>query len=413
MIEFRMPSLGADMDDGVFVEWRVAPGEPVARGQVACVVETQKGAIEVEIWDTGTMARLIAEPGQRIPVGQTMAIVAGADEDWRAVASSAAALAASIAVPPPAAAPSPVAAPSPAVATAPGAPASPAALSGVPVRPGLPPRASPAARRRAAELGVDLDALAAASAGAPINVADVERAAAAAAAAAAPPTPPPSPEAAMRAAIAAAMTRSKREIPHYYLGSEIEVERALQWLEDFNASRPLAERVLFAALALRAVALALREVPDLNGQFVDGRFRRSEAIHVGVVTSLRGGGVVVPAVHDADRLTLPELMASLRDVVARARSGRLRSSDLADSTITLTNLGDLGVETVYGVIYPPQVALVGLGRVVSRAAVRDGAIVATRVVHATLSGDHRVTDGLSGARFLAALRARFDDPEAP
>ena len=413
MIEFRMPSLGADMEDGVFVEWRVAPGEPVARGQVACVVETQKGAIEVEIWDTGTMARLIAEPGQRIPVGQTMAIVAGADEDWRAVASSAAALAASIAAPPPAAAPSPVAAPSPAVATAPGAPASPAALSGVPVRPGLPPRASPAARRRAAELGVDLDALAAASAGAPINVADVERAAAAAAAAAAPPTPPPSPEAAMRAAIAAAMTRSKREIPHYYLGSEIEVERALQWLEDFNASRPLAERVLFAALALRAVALALREVPDLNGQFVDGRFRRSEAIHVGVVTSLRGGGVVVPAVHDADRLTLPELMASLRDVVARARSGRLRSSDLADSTITLTNLGDLGVETVYGVIYPPQVALVGLGRVVSRAAVRDGAIVATRVVNATLSGDHRVTDGLSGARFLAALRARFDDPEAP
>ncbi|MBC6960446.1 MAG: 2-oxo acid dehydrogenase subunit E2, partial [Lautropia sp.] len=289
----------------------------------------------------------------------------------------------------------------------------------------------PAARRRAAELGVDLDALAAASAGAPINVADVERAAAAAAppaatipavapgtaapagAPAAAAAPVPGPEAAMRAAIAAAMTRSKREIPHYYLGSEIEVERALQWLEDFNASRPLAERVLFAALALRAVALALREVPDLNGQFVDGRFRRSEAIHVGVVTSLRGGGVVVPAVHDADRLTLPELMASLRDVVARARSGRLRSSDLADSTITLTNLGDLGVETVYGVIYPPQVALVGLGRVVSRAAVRDGAIVATRVVHATLSGDHRVTDGLSGARFLAALRARFDDPEAP
>ena len=217
----------------------------------------------------------------------------------------------------------------------------------------------------------------------------------------------------MRAAIAAAMTRSKREIPHYYLGSEIEVERALQWLEDFNASRPLAERVLFAALALRAVALALREVPDLNGQFVDGRFRRSEAIHVGVVTSLRGGGVVVPAVHDADRLTLPELMASLRDVVARARSGRLRSSDLADSTITVTNLGDLGVETVYGVIYPPQVALVGLGRVLARPAVRDGAIVATRTMNATLSGDHRVTDGLTGARFLSALRERFEHPEAP
>lgn len=436
MIEFRMPSLGADMEDGVFVEWRVAPGEPVTRGQVACVVETQKGAIEVEIWDTGTVARLLAQPGQRIPVGRAMAIVASAEEDWRAVASATAGLAATAAAPAAVAASSPLAAAPPAPAAGLPSQPAPAPPTSTPVtaRPALPPRASPAARRRAAELGVDLDALAAATAGAPINVADVERAAAtgaaptaavplaaqAAAPIAAPPAAPTaaapapaSPEAAMRAAIAAAMTRSKREIPHYYLGSEIEVERALQWLENFNASRPLADRVLFAALALRAVALAVRAVPDLNGQFVDGRFRRSEAIHVGVVTSLRGDGVVVPAVHDADRLTLPELMASLRDVIGRARSGRLRSSDLADSTITLTNLGDLGVETVYGVIYPPQVALVGLGRVFPRATVRDGAIVATRVVNATLSGDHRVTDGLAGARFLAALRARFDDPEAP
>jgi pyruvate dehydrogenase E2 component (dihydrolipoamide acetyltransferase) len=216
----------------------------------------------------------------------------------------------------------------------------------------------------------------------------------------------------MRAAIAAAMSRSKREIPHYYLGSEIDVEAAHRWLERYNAARPLAGRVLFAALALRAVALAVHEVPDLNGQFADGRFRRSKAIHVGVVTSLRGGGVVVPALHDADRLALPELMASLRDVLARARSGRLRSSDLADSTITVTNLGDLGVETVYGVIYPPQVALVGLGRVLARPVVRDGAIVAARTMTATLSGDHRVTDGLAGARFLSALRERLAHPEA-
>jgi len=216
----------------------------------------------------------------------------------------------------------------------------------------------------------------------------------------------------MRAAIAAAMARSNREIPHYYLGCEIDVERAQQWLERFNQAQPLAGRVLFAAFALRAIALALREAPDLNGQFVDGRFRRSEAIHIGVVTSLRGGGIVVPAVHDADRLALPELMASLRDVLARARSGRLRSSDLADSTITVTNLGDLGVETVYGVIYPPQVALIGLGRVLARPVVRDGAVVAARTIVATLAGDHRVTDGLTGARFLATLRERLEDPGA-
>ncbi len=421
MIEFRMPSLGADMEDGVFVEWRVETGARVERGQVVCVVETQKGAIEVEIWDAGTIARLIAEPGQRIPVGQAMAIVAEEGEDRQAVA------AAGVAAPPappaaPAAPPSPTATPAAAGATV----ASTPPVARPAVAAGLPPRASPAARRRAAELDVDLDALAIATAGAPISVADVERAAAAppapvsprAAPAAAPsgpvatPAAGPGPEEAMRAAIAAAMSRSKREIPHYYLGSEIDVEAAHQWLERYNAARPLAGRVLFAALALRAVALALHEVPDLNGQFADGRFRRSNAIHVGVVTSLRGGGVVVPAVHDADRLALPELMASLRDVLARARSGRLRSSDLADSTITVTNLGDLGVETVYGVIYPPQVALVGLGRVLARPVVRDGAIVAARTMTATLSGDHRVTDGLTGARFLSALRERLALPEA-
>src|SRR5690606_3298468 len=207
----------------------------------------------------------------------------------------------------------------------------------------LPPRAPPAARKRAPELGADLDAPAAVTGRAPISVADVERAAGAPAPPPSlPPSPPPvpaaaptaavpasqSPEAAMRAAIAAAMARSKREIPHYYLGTEIDVEAAHQWLERYTAAQPLAGRVPFAALALRAVALALHDVPDLNGQFADGRFRRSEAIHIGVVTSLRGGGIVVPAVHDADRLALPELMASLRDVLARARSGRLRSSDL-------------------------------------------------------------------------------------
>ncbi|HLS54985.1 MAG TPA: dihydrolipoamide acetyltransferase family protein [Zeimonas sp.] len=419
MIEFRMPSLGADMEDGVFVEWRVDAGARVERGQVVCVVETQKGAIEVEIWDAGTIARLITEPGQRIPVGQALAIVAADGEDWQAVAAASVA-----ATPAPRAAPETVPSPIATPRAAGAAPASqaPVARPAAPAR--LPPRASPAARKRAAELGVDLDALAAVTGGAPISVADVERAAAAPAPPPSPPTVPAaapaaavpasqSPEAAMRAAIAAAMARSKREIPHYYLGTEIDVEAAQQWLERYNAAQPLAGRVLFAALALRAVALALHEVPDLNGQFADGRFRRSEAIHIGVVTSLRGGGIVVPAVHDADRLALPELMASLRDVLARARSGRLRSSDLADSTITVTNLGDLGVETVYGVIYPPQVALVGLGRVVARAVVRDGAIVAARTMTATLSGDHRVTDGLTGARFLAALRERLAHPEAP
>jgi pyruvate dehydrogenase E2 component (dihydrolipoamide acetyltransferase) len=396
-----MPSLGADMEDGQFVQWLVEPGQAVKRGDVACVIETQKGAVDVEIWDSGTMAKLIAAPGERIPVGQVMAVLAGPGEDWRAVAEAVSAQAGAPAAPAPQAIAA--AAPLPAPAAAAPVAAAPEVI-----------RISPAARKRAAELGVDPGTVAPLRAGAPISVADVEAAAArrgAPAAPAAQAAPAPSPAGGMRAAIGAAMARSKREIPHYYLGCEIDVELASARLEAFNAARPIGERVLFAALALRAVALALREVPDLNGYFTDGSFRRSDAIHIGVVTSLRGGGVIVPALHDADRLAPADVMAALRDLLARVRAGQLRSSDLADATVTVTNLGDLGVETVYGVIYPPQVALVGLGRVSLRPMVRDGAVVAARAMNVTLSADHRVTDGLTGARFLAALRERFQNPE--
>jgi pyruvate dehydrogenase E2 component (dihydrolipoamide acetyltransferase) len=216
----------------------------------------------------------------------------------------------------------------------------------------------------------------------------------------------------MRAAIAAAMSHSKREIPHYYLGTEINVEKAAAWLEQQNASRAVSERILFAALELKAVALALAAVPELNGHYVNGTFRPGAGVHLGVAVALRGGGLVAPALHDADRLSLAALMAALKDLLKRARAGELRSSEMADPTITVTNLGDLGVETVFGVIQPPQVAIVGMGKVASRPCVVDGAIVAARVVHATLSADHRVTDGMRGARFLAELDRLFQEPEA-
>lgn len=393
MIEFRMPSLGADMEDGTFVQWNIAPGQKVERGDVVCVVETQKGAIDVEIWDSGTVGKLIAQPAQRIAVGQIMALLAGPGEDWQAIA---AAPTPSAQIEAPVAA---AAAPAPAVPPAQERAAAPRAVV----------RISPAARKHAADLNIDLDALVAAHPGAPITVADVEQAAAQRGARVQ--TSKVGAAEAMRAAIAAAMARSKREIPHYYLGCAADVERAHLWLEEFNRNRAVGERVLFAALALRAIALALKGLPQLNGQFVDGSFRPASAIHLGVVTSLRGGGLVVPAVHDADRLSVADLMTSLRDVLSRTRSGQLRSSDLADSTITVTNLGDLGVETVYGVIYPPQVALIGLGRVTARATVRDGSIVAARTMNITLSADHRVSDGMTGARFLAELVEQLQHPE--
>lgn len=370
MIELLMPSFGADMDAAKFVQWHVQPGQALRRGDVVAVVETQKGAIDVELWQDGTMARLVAQPGQEIPVGGLLAVLAGEGEDWQALATA------------------PAPAPAPAIAPPSASP---------------PARVSPAARQRAQELGVDTGALAAQAAGRAVTLADVERAAADKA--------PQKPGDTMRAAIGAAMSRSWREIPHYHVGAQIVVETVLRELEAFNRERPVADRVLFAAVLLRAVARAVVGTPSLNGRFENGRFEPAAPVHLGVVTSLRGGGLVVPTVHDAQRLSLTELMAALQAVLERARTGQLRSSDLADSTLTVSHLGDLGAESVQGVIYPPQVALVGLGRVTLRPAVVDGQVVAARTLHASLAGDHRVSDGLVGSRFLAALAAQLNTLE--
>ena len=167
----------------------------------------------------------------------------------------------------------------------------------------------------------------------------------------------------MRRAIAAAMARSKREIPHYYLATDIPLARASRWLAARNEGRPVTQRVLLAALLLKAVALALRKHPQLNGFFEDGAFRPAPGIHLGVAISIRQGGLIAPAIHDADAKSLDELMRQLADLVARARGFTLRSSELSDPTITVTNLGDQGVDLVQGIIYPPQVALVGFGKV--------------------------------------------------
>lgn len=389
MIELRMPSFGADMDAARFVQWHVQPGQALKRGDVVAVVETQKGAIDVELWHDGTMARLVAQSGQEIPVGELLAVLAGEGEDWKTLAAE-----------PVASPPTPTAEALPAQPLAPPAPTAPP-----------PPasdraRVSPAARQRAQALGVDIEALANQTGGRAVTLADVEHAATTAT------TTTPARGTAMRAAIGAAMARSWREIPHYHVGCEIVVEAPLRALEAFNRERPVAERVLFAALLLRAVAQAVADTPTLNGRFENGGFEPAAAVHLGVVTSLRGGGLVVPTVHDAHRLSLIELMAALRAVLERARSGQLRSSDLADSTLSVSHLGDLGAESVQGVIYPPQVALVGLGRVALRPAVVDGQVVAARTLHASLAGDHRVSDGLVGSRFLAALTARLGTLEA-
>ncbi len=379
MAEFRMPSLGADMEAGTLVEWLKKPGDHVARGDIIAVVETQKGAIEIEVFETGTIEALLADPGTKLAVGAAMARIRGERDG--------------LTVPKPGA-PSPPAIPL--------APPTPTARAGPAAAPrGI--RASPAARKRAAELGVALEKLVGSGPDGAVTVADVERAPRVAAPAAA---------GTMREVIAAAMARSKREIPHYYLGHTVDLEPALRWLEAENAKHPIPERVLYGTLLLKAVAKALREYPEFNGFWLDGAFRPSRQIHLGVAISLSRGGLIAPAIHDADQLSLPDLMAALRDLVNRVRKGGLRSSELSDPTITVTSLGEQGTETVFPVIYPPQVAIVGFGTIIQRPWVAGGAIEARRVISLSLAADHRVSDGHRGARFLIAIAQLLQEPRA-
>lgn len=384
MAEFRMPSLGTDMEAGTLVVWNVRPGDRVKRGDIIADVETDKGIIEVEVFQDGVIEALLVQPGTPVPVGEVLALI-------RADGTAGSAAAGATAAPeqrPAAVAPAP----------RPGRP-EPGPAPALPV-PGKRVRVSPLARRLATELGVDLRMVHGTGPEGAIERVDVERAAV-------PPAPTPTPQPAtstfqtgMRRAIAAAMARSNRDIPHYYLQTRIDMRRALGWLEAENHKRAIKDRLLPAVLLLKAVARALGEVPELNSYWLDGRPQLQEAIHIGFAIALRQGGLVAPAIQHADLKSLDELMAALRDVIPRVRAGRLRSSEMTDATITVTNLGDLGVETVYGVIYPPQVALVGFGKILEQPWAEHGMLGVRPILTATLAADHRATDGNQGARFL-------------
>ena len=388
-----MPSLGADMDAGTLVQWMIKPGDAVKRGQVVAVVETQKGAIDVEIWEDGTIDQLVVETGKKVPVGEVLALLHAAGE----------------------AAAAPPAKPAAGSRPGPAAPAKPRVEAVSPVATGMARgRISPAARKLAEELGLDIDSVRPADPDGVVSRADVERAAAMKAAPV--PAADARPVAAdwhaqMRKAIAAAMSRSKREIPHYYLATDIDVTKVTDWLASENLKRGVAERLLPVVPLMKAVALALREMPELNGFWTAEGYKPSPAVHLGMAIALRGGGLVAPAIHDADKKSLDQLMADLRDLITRVRGGRLRSSEMSDPTVTLTNLGDQGVEGVFAVIYPPQVAIVGLGKITDRPRVEGGAVVTRKVLTATLAADHRVSDGHRGAVFLATVGRLLQDPE--
>ncbi|MGH3462341.1 MAG: dihydrolipoamide acetyltransferase family protein [Kribbellaceae bacterium] len=432
MAEFRMPSLGADMDEGTVVEWLVKPGDHVNKGDIVAVVDTAKAAVEVETFVGGTVDDLLVPVGEWVEVGTPLAAIT-ADTDLAAPAAVA-----RMPEPEPESAPKPEPKPKPKPepepepkARRPGRPATSrkpvvatvAAPTGS--ADGLRPKASPYARKLARDLGVDLTTLTPPGHDRLITSEDVRTAAGSIPATpvpAAPATPERAREAAaprsqqerqqaMRSAIAKLMTRSSREIPHYYLTTTVDLAKVTDWLRRRNLELAVSERLVPAALLLKATALAARQRPELNGFWIDDAFKAAPEVNLGIAVSLRGGGLVAPAIHGVTDLAVEELMSRLRDLVTRARAGRLRRTELTDATLTVTNLGEQGVESVHGVIYPPQVALVGIGRVIERPWAVDGLLGIRPCVTLTLAADHRATDGFTGSRFLDTIDQLLQKPE--
>ena len=466
-----MPSLGADMEHGKLVEWLVKPGDYVRRGDLVAVVDTDKTVMDVESFQEGVVADLLVGIGETVPVGTPLAVITQTPAEVGApvreapparAPSKAAAVTPRVPEAPGPTAGPPVAPPVRHLAHRLGVDTGSIQGTGrdgaitradvehaVAARTGGAGRvrSSPRARRLAAELGIGLSTVTGTGPDGAVTVADVQRAAAGLEGAvpeipgpelAVPELPAPErpvPElpvteptvpapvtgkppsearervASLRRAIGALMTRSKQTIPHYYLSTTLDLRTAVEWMQSVNAHRPVAGRLVPSALLLKASALAARDVPEVNGFYEDGGFRPSAAVHLGVAVALRQGGLVAPAIHDADTLPLDVLMEQLRDLVGRARAGRLLRAEMADPTLTVTNLGDLGVDSVYGVIYPPQVAMVGFGRVMEQPWAQNGLLGVRHAAIATLSADHRVSDGLRGGRYLDRINELLQEPE--
>jgi pyruvate dehydrogenase E2 component (dihydrolipoamide acetyltransferase) len=379
MIEFQMPSLGADMEDGILIEWKKKPGDVVKRGDIIAEVETQKGLIEIEVFDEGSIAELLIQEGAKVPVGTKMALI-----QPNAVEAE-----------------------------------KPIELHPIMEKISVPIieektdtisiKASPLAKKMAQENHIDLSKIIGTGPDGAITKEDIDVSIKQSETAETEKISTPTE--AIRMAVAAAMSKSNREIPHYYLEKKIDMTKVLAWLQEANKQRTVANRLLPVVLFIKAMAKSLKEVPDLNAVWENGLLQKTE-INIGFVVSLRNGGIIVPAIPQSDTKNADEIMTALNDLIPRARALKLRSSELSSSTITLTNLGDAGADTVFGIIYPPQVAIVGLGTITEQPFAENGMLGIRSLANVTLAGDHRATDGLTGSRFLSSLDKYLQNPEA-
>ena len=391
MIKFQMPSLGADMEDGTLIEWKIKPGDKVQRGDIIAEVETQKGLIEIEVFDEGTVSELLVKEGSKVPVGTVMALIQSSktaldQNEEKIIKEKGIDL----------------------------QPIEEKTTTQIPVKEEIRMaiKASPLARRIAEENNISLSQIKGTGPEGAITREDVEQFI----------LQNKQPKTAVltdksnvqtvaiRAATAAAMSKSNREIPHYYLEKKIDVTKTLSWLKELNKNRAVEQRLLPVVLFLKAVAQSLKDFPDLNAIWDNG-LQPKKDINIGFVVALRTGGIMVPALHEVDLKNCDEIMETLNDIIPRARALKLRSSELSDSTITVTNIGEGGADSVYGIIYPPQVAIIGFGAIAEHPFAENGMIGIRSTVSVTLAGDHRATDGLTGSRFLQTINKHLQNPE--
>lgn len=416
--DITMPSLGADMTEGTLTEWLVKEGDQVTSGDIIAVLETQKGAIDMEVYSSGTIEKILVFPVTEVPVGTVLARLTLVEPSKKRTEQT------------------PVLSPTPAVIVDETTSEPPieieksiavselAKVNDIEV---TDIKSSPIVRRLAKEQNLNLTGIKGGGPQGAILLNDISHLLK---------TniksdnhkPADIAEQNMRNAIAVAMAKSKHEIPHFYLSSELDLTNAQQWLQDKNQVKAPEEHVLLLALLLKALANALVKYPKLNGfyqnAFYQGTtfgkestfekksvFEQASGIHIGNVISLRQGGLVVPAIHDVDKLSVTELMRGLRDITERSRNGHLRSSELMDATITVTNMGERGADSVFGIIYPPQVAILGFGKVRKIVKIVNDNVVIAPVLTVSLSADHRVIDGMLAAKFLNYLAKQLQKPE--
>jgi pyruvate dehydrogenase E2 component (dihydrolipoamide acetyltransferase) len=407
-----MPKLGFDMAEGTLVEWVKKVGDTIGEGQVIAIIETDKANVEVTSFKAGVLRQVLVEAGTSVPIGKPIAVIGTPDETI-----DLAALGVKEAVPgaqkevkaAPAAAPAPVApAPAPAV-----------------VRPG-PVIASPVARRMADELGIDLHQVQGGGPEGRITKRDIEEfvkqrdAAPAPQRAAPPPITIPSvvptgeeyraePLSPMRQTIARRMVESKQQAPHFYITMEVAMEAALALRQQLNALLPENASISVNDLLIKAAAVALKQFPNINASFAGNEIHIHEHINIGIAVA-REVGLVTTVLQDADKKTLSQIALESRELIARAREGRMRAEEMVGGTFNISNLGMFGVEHFIAIISPPQAAVLAIGQVQQAPVVENGQLAVGTRMKATISADHRVTDGVEAARFMQAFKAALEQP---